>query len=160
MMALQNLFQLNGSEKEQAAEQLREFLHSTAIDDAPFNVIGAAMFASLSRKAASGQKRPPSQGTANDVEIVSTLLPYCDAMFLDNECRALLSDIPKSHSLKYPCRVFSPNTSADFIRYLTDVRDSASSEHMRLIEQIYGPDPLKIPTRIHGVGPKARSAPS
>ena len=110
------------------------------------------MYASLSRKAASGQKRMPNQGTANDVEIVSTLLPYCDAMFVDNECRALLQDIPKSHKLPYPCRVFCPNTGAEFIRYLSEIRDSATPDHLRLVEEVYGPDPLKPPTSIHGVG--------
>jgi hypothetical protein len=106
----------------------------------------------LSKKAASGQNRIPNQGTANDVEIVSTLLPYCDAMFVDNECSALLHDIPKSHKLPYPCRVFCKNTGADFIRYLTEIRDSATPAHLAILEEVYGPDPLKPPKSIYGVG--------
>ena len=107
MFSLQHLFQVHPVDKNQSIEMLREFLVSVAIDEAPFSVIEAAMYASLSRKAASGQKRMPNQGTANDFEIVSTLLPYCDAMFMDNECSALWHDIPKSHKLPYPCRMFS-----------------------------------------------------
>ena len=137
MLSLQHLFRLNAVDKTQSVEMLREFLTSEAIDNAPFSVIGGAMYASLSRKAASGQKRIPNQGTANDVEILSALLPYCDAMFMDNECRALLKDIPQSHTLPYPCKVFSKNTGAEFIRYLTAIRDSATSEHLKIIEEVY-----------------------
>jgi hypothetical protein len=152
MWSLQHLFQPHAADQKQLTEMLHEFLSSDAIDGAPFSVVGAAMYASLSRKAASGQKRIPNQGTANDVEIVSTLLPYCDAMFIDNECRALLQDIPKSHQLPYPCRVFSKKTGAEFIRYLTEIRDSATREHLKVMEEVYGPDPLKPPKGIYGVG--------
>ncbi len=160
MMGLEHLFQLNAADKKQSTEQLGEFLRSNAIDEAPFSVIGAAMYASLSRKAASGQKRIPNRGTANDVEIVSTLLPYCDAMFMDNECRALLQDIPKSHALPYRCRVFSPKTGTDFIRYLTEIRDSVTPEHLKLIEEVYGPDPFEPYSGIHGVGQYRKAASS
>lgn len=158
MSSLQYRFQAHAVDQKQANETVRDFLISDAMDAAPFSVIGAAMYASLSRKAASGQKRIPSQGTANDVEIVSTLLPYCDAMFVDNECRGLLRDIPKTHTLPYPCRVFSKNVGADFIRYLTEIRDSATPEHMKLVEEVYGPDSLKPPTSIYGVGKHRRSS--
>src|SRR6202043_3446302 len=117
----------------------------------------AAMFASLAAKAAAGQKEVPNQGTATDINIVSTLLPYCDAMFVDNKCRALLHDIPKTHALPYPCRVFSPNIGPEFIRYLTEIRNSVTPDHLKLVEQVYGPDPLKPPTSIFGVGQRQRS---
>jgi len=159
MFSLQYLFEAHTGNRKQSTEMLREFLASGAIDEAPFSVTGAAMFASLSRKAASGQKRMPNQGTANDIEIVSTLLPYCDAMFMDNECSALWHDIPNNHKLPYPCRVFCRNTGADFIRYLTEIRDSATPEHLKLVEEVYGPDPLKPQQSIYGVG-KRRAASS
>ncbi len=158
MASLLYLFEAHAGDKNQSSEMLREFLASDAIDDAPFSVIGAAVYASLSRKAASGQKRIPNQGTANDVEIVSTLLPYCDAMFMDNECRALLQDIPKSHALSYPCRLFSKNTGADFIRYLTEIRDSVTQEHLKLVDEVYGPEPLKPQSGVYGEGQRRRSA--
>lgn len=129
-----------------------EFVASGAMNEAPFNVIGASMFASLAQKAASGQRRPPNQGMANDVAVVSTLLPYCDAMFVDNECRALWQDIPKTHKLSYPCALFSPNIGEDFLHYLEAIRDSATPEHLKLVSEVYGADPLKPPQSIHGVG--------
>ena len=158
MLSLQHLFQAHAVDKKQSVEMLCEFLVSCAIDEAPFSVIEAAMYASLSRKAASGQKRMPNQGTANDFEIVSTLLPYCDAMFMDNECSALWHDIPKSHKLPHPCRMFSRNTGAEFIRYLTDIRDSVTPEHLKLVEEVYGPDPLKFQQSIYRVGRRTTSS--
>jgi hypothetical protein len=138
------------------AVALRDFFASGAVNEAPFVTISAAMYASLALKAVSGQKKMPNQGTVTDINIVSTLLPYCDAMFVDNKCRGLLHDIPTNHQLPYPCRVFSPNTGADFIHYLADIRDSAAPEHLKLVEEVYGPDPLKPPTTIYGLGTRRR----
>jgi hypothetical protein len=143
--------------KAQGNAKLAEFFKLGAINEAPFNLISAAMYASLAMKAASGQKRIPNQGTVTDTTIVSTLLPYCDAMFMDNECRALLQDIPKNRALPYRCRVFSPNIGEEFIRYLRDIRDSATPDHLKVIEEVYGPDPMKPQSGIHGVGRSRRS---
>jgi hypothetical protein len=159
LMSLKYFFEMEVG-KEQAQHVLDQFLNSGAINEAPFSTVGAAMYASLAMKAAAGQKEIPNQGTVTDVNIVSILLPYCDAMFMDNKCRALLQDIPKDHALPYPCLVFSPNTGEDFIRYLTEIRDSASAEHLRLIEEVYGPDPLKPQSGIYGVGERRRSSSS
>jgi hypothetical protein len=144
--------------REQGNAKLAEFFKSGAINEAPFNLVGAAMYASLAAKAAAGQKEIPDQGTANDTNVVSTLLPYCDAMFVDNKCRALLQDILRDCSLPYTCKVFSLKTGADFIRYLTDIRDSVTPDHLRLVEEVYGPEPMKPQSGIHGVGKHKQTA--
>ena len=151
MFSLQQQFVIHAQDKKKGLQRLGAFLQSNAIDNTPFNLVGAAMYASLSRKAASGQKRLPSQGMANDVEVISALLPYCDAMFVDNECRELLRSIPNEYKLSFDCQVFSYNTRMEFIRYLREIRDSVSPEHLELVKQVYGPDPLKPPTSIYGV---------
>lgn len=143
--------------KEQGDAKLAEFFKSGAINEAPFNLIAAAMFASLAAKAAAGQKEIPNQGTVTDVNIISTLLPYCDAMFVDNKCRALLQDIPRDYALPYACKVFSLKTGADFIRYLIEIRDSVTPDRLKLIEEVYGPDPMKPQSGIYGVGKHRRA---
>jgi hypothetical protein len=140
-------------EMEQAhapAATVKEFLESGLMNELPFNVIESLMFASLSQRAASGQKKMPDQGTLNDIAVVSTLLLYCDAMFVDDGCRALLKDIPKKYKLPYSCVVFSKNNSQEFLAYLRSLRDSATPEHLKIIEDVYGPG-LK-PRGIYGVG--------
>jgi hypothetical protein len=92
-----------------------------------------------------------------DINIISTLLPYCDAMFVDNKCRALLRDIPRGYALPYGCKVFSPNTGAEFIQYPTEIRDSVTPDHLKLIEEVYGPDPMKPQSGIYGVGKHKRA---
>jgi len=149
--ALHDLFKSAlGADRCRAA--LTEFFCSDAIDEAPFNIIQSSMYASLATKAAAGQKEVPNQGTFRDVNVVSTLLPYCDAIFVDNKCRALLQDIPREHRLPFSCDVFSLNTGVEFIRYLQQIRDSASADHLRLLEEVYGPDPLKPQSGIAGIG--------
>jgi hypothetical protein len=151
MTNLRYIFEQNVG-KEQSAATMSEFMRSGAMNDAPFNIIASSMYASLAQKAAAGQKEVPNQGMFTDVNIVSTLLPYCDAMFMDNGCRALFQDIPREHKLPFTCRVFSPNTGGDFLGYLREIRDSASPEHLKLISDVYGPDPLKPQQSIFGVG--------
>jgi hypothetical protein len=138
--------------KAESPKVMAGFLSAGVMNDAPFNVISASLFASLSQKAAAGQKRPPNQGTNSDVNMLSTLLPYCDAMFVDNECRALWQDIPRDYKLPYPCALFSPNIGVEFLQYLNKIRDSATPEHLKIVSEIYGPDPMKPPQSIYGVG--------
>lgn len=157
LTSLQFMFQQEVG-REMADEKLAEFFRSGAINEVPFNLIAAAMFASLAAKAAAGQKEIPNQGTATDINIVSTLLPYCDAIFVDNKCKALLQDIPRDFGLPYSCRVFSPNTGADFLRYLTEIRDSVTPHHLRMIEEVYGPNLMKPQGGIYGVGKRKRAA--
>lgn len=131
---------------------VRDFFESGLTKELPFNIVESSMFASLAVKAAAGQKEPPNQGTFNDISIVSTLLPYCDAMFVDNQCRALLQDIPKGHRFTYPCAVFSHKTGAEFLKYLREIRDSVTPEHLKTVEELYGPNALKPRRGISGVG--------
>ena len=149
--SLQILFRMAAGRDEGDAK-LIEFIKSGAINETLFTLIRAAMYASLAVKAAAGQKEIPNQGTVTDINIVSTLLPYCDAMFIDNGCRALLRDIPRTHALPYECKVFSPKTGKDFICYLREIRDSVTPERLKLIEEVYGPDPLRPRTSISGLG--------
>src|SRR5579862_6476810 len=123
-----------------AVRKVVEFLRSDVPQQAPANLITCSMYASLALKASAGQKQPPNRGTVNDISMIASLMPYCDAMLIDNGSRALLDDIPKSHKLPYKARIFSFNTRNDFLDYLTGLERNASPEHMKLVEGLYGPD--------------------
>lgn len=57
----------------------------------PFNDIASSLWASIAHQAAyGGRKKPPDRGMVSDIDMISTLLPYCDAMFIDREMFELL----------------------------------------------------------------------
>jgi hypothetical protein len=139
IIGIEHIFQREGVPEPDSASKVREFLFSRALAEAPFNRISASLYAVMAAKAAAGQKEPPNRGTATDVNIVSTLLPYCDAMFVDNKCRALLLDIPQTHPLPYTTRIFSLNQGKEFLEYLKVIRAACTPEHINLAEEVYGP---------------------
>ena len=152
VMNVIEVFKSAGVAEKDLMQTAVEFFGSGAASSAPFNIIAASMWASLALKAGAGQKEPPNQGTATDVDIVPTLLPYCDAIFIDNKARALLTDIPQRNKLPYPCRVFSLNNGDEFLTYLHGIRDSAPGDLVQTVVDVYGEGALLPNTKIHGVG--------
>ncbi|HEY3770516.1 MAG TPA: hypothetical protein VGN44_17715 [Candidatus Angelobacter sp.] len=138
--------------EDEAREKVVAFVESGALSETPANTIGASMYAALAWRAATGQKKTPDEGMTTDIKVVSTLLPYCDAMFVDNICRSLLNEIPHTHKLPYKCAVFSAKTSSEFLQYLGEIRKSATPEHLELLKDVYGATVLQPPTSIYGVG--------
>jgi hypothetical protein len=59
-----------------------------------------------------------------DIETVACLLPYCDAMLMDNDCRALLLNIPTALRPTEAARVHSLNSRTEFLDYLRSIRAS------------------------------------
>ena len=98
------------------------------------------LFASMARKAASGQKKPPSRGMFDDTEFISILLPYCDAMFLDKECHTYLNEDPLKLAHNHNTDIFSLNTKDNFMEYLDDIESSASPMHLNEVRNVYGDD--------------------
>jgi hypothetical protein len=96
------------------------------------------MFAVIAYQAANGRTRPPNRGMSNDIKVVSSLMPYCDAMLVDNECRAMLANIPKAHALGYPTTVFSPAMGTEFLDYLRAIESQAPPEHLAEVHSVYG----------------------
>lgn len=114
-----------------------EYLASGLVDWLPFNRLRAALWATLATQA-KDRARPPGRGMSNDIQMIATLLPYCDAIFVDRECHGLLRNIPASHRPGYPCRVFSVSNKAEFLEFLTEIEAGASEEHMARLREVYG----------------------
>lgn len=128
----------HGLSEADARSKVVEFLKSDAPMAIPYLRISAALWATMAMKAAAGQKAPPNQGTFADVNAVATVLPICDAMFIDDKCAATLRDIPKSHRPPYNTRVFSTQSTADFIAYLKDLLAAMTDAHKRVLASVYG----------------------
>lgn len=115
-----------------------EFLNSEAFHRLPFHLIASSLWAVISMKGNAGQKEPPNRGTVNDISIVSTLMPYCDAMLIDNKCLGLLEDIPKRNALEYTTRMFSTRTGEQFIEYLEALERDSDPVLLAEVEHVYG----------------------
>jgi hypothetical protein len=121
----------------------KSFGDANRVSEAPFVKLGALMYASLAMNAAGGQKELPNEGTATDIDTVAHLLPYCDAMLMDNGCRSLLLNVPKELRPSDASKVFSPNIKGEFMSYLRSIRDGVTAEHLAALREVYGEDYLK-----------------
>lgn len=137
---LRDLFKKEGVPEEEFWCKTYEYFGSPTLELVPFIRIASMLWASIARKAASGQRRPPSRGTVADIAAISTLLPYCDAMLVDNECYGYLQEEPLRSQLGYGTRMFSLNTKEEFLAYLDRVREQIPKRHLELVEEVYGPD--------------------
>ncbi|HET9802262.1 MAG TPA: hypothetical protein VFP96_03430, partial [Candidatus Acidoferrum sp.] len=120
----------------------REFAKENRIAEAPFVKLQSLMFAAIAMRAAQGQKEPPNEGTTTDVDTVAHLLPYCDAMFMDNGCRSLLLDVPTALRPLDTTKVFSLNVKTQFLGYLRSIRNGISADQVQAIREVYGDDHL------------------
>jgi hypothetical protein len=116
-----------------------QFLESDALDDVPFTRLSSLLFAGMAQQARGG-KKCPAKHPFNDVDLVAAYLPYCDAMFLDNEMAALLHHKPIREQFNYPARIFSLRTKTEFLSYLDEIEAKASPAHLQTVREVYGSD--------------------
>jgi hypothetical protein len=134
--------------REDANELMRSFVFATRMNDAPYNKLESLMWAVIAMRAGGGQKDPPNEGMATDIKTVSRLLPYCDAMFVDNECRSLLANIPGGFKPALAERVYSMQTKDQFLAYLRGLKQNLSEEHIAGLREAYGDQILaNVPPR-------------
>ena len=124
--------------QEEITTMQKEFAEANRISEAPFVKLQSMMYAAIAMRAAAGQKEPPNEGMTTDVETVAYLLPYCDAMLMDNDCRALLLNIPKTLRPPEVARVYSLNSRTEFLEYLRTIRGSVTPEHALALSDLYG----------------------
>jgi hypothetical protein len=61
-------------------------------------------------------------------------------MFVDNECRAMLDNIPKKYAIRFSTRMFSPSTGDAFLEFLRAIESSADEAHVAEVRTVYGED--------------------
>ena len=128
----------HGVAEEDLWQKTVEFFTSSDLERVPYLRISCMLFTAFARKQASGQRRPAGGGTLNDVTTVATVLPACDAIYVDNEVAALLDEEPLRTRLDFGTLVFSHRTRQDFAAYLDEIRASASEEHIAAVREVYG----------------------
>lgn len=123
----------------EAHVRLRVFFASEAAIGAPANDISALLWAALARKAVSGQKKIPNRGTLNDINAISSYLPYCEALFVDDQFAGLLRDEPLLSKIRpYGSRIFSNRTRGEFLAYLLQIEAGAPADHLARVTAVYG----------------------
>ncbi|MGH2556805.1 MAG: hypothetical protein ACRDHO_13955 [Actinomycetota bacterium] len=137
-LIVQRALEAAGVPRERVAERAAKYLGSDSLVNVPFNRISSLLYAALARRARAGQKGV-SRGMTNDVRMLSTLLPYCDAVFVDRECHALLTEKPISERIGYGTQFFSYQNKEAFVTYLEETERSTRREHLALVEEVYGP---------------------
>lgn len=132
-------------EKQSDEEKLKaiiSYLNSPEFRKLPFNVISSSLWAAIEYQASTGgRKNPPNVGMVNDIDMVSTLLPYCDAILVDNDMRSILNfrEVKKIREI-YKTKVFSLSNKNELFLYLKTIKNKASRNHYKIIENVYGKD--------------------
>lgn len=123
---------------DEIAKLEKSFGEANRIAEAPFVKLQSLIYAAIAMRAAAGQKEPPNEGMTTDIETIAYLLPYSDAMLMDNDCRALLRNIPTALRPAEVERVYSLNSRTEFLDYLRSVRASITPEHIDALREVYG----------------------
>lgn len=138
ILAIHHRLREHGVAEEDLWQRTVDFFASPDISQVPYLRISGMLFAAFARKQASGQRRPAGGGTLNDVTTVATVLPACDAIYVDNEVAALLDEEPLRTQLNFGTLIFSHRTRQDFAAYLDEIRAGASDEHVAAVREVYG----------------------
>lgn len=138
--AVHDTFERAGIQEEEIWHKTMEYLNSKHIKDIPFLKISAMLYAAIARKAAAGKKNPPGQGMSNDISIISVILPYCDAVFIDKECHSYIKEKPLCDELNYGTKIFSLGNKNEFFEYLEFIENNAPKDHLFWVRQAYGDD--------------------
>lgn len=130
-------------EKIDINEQLKtifQFFDSQDFRDLPFNKISSALWAAIEYQASTGGRvNPPNVGMINDIEMVSTLLPYCDAIIVDGDMYSILNFGPvKKIVQQYGTKILSFSDKKELFEHLQEIKNKASKKHFQLIEKVYG----------------------
>lgn len=128
-----------GMTDDAALLKVMEYFTKAELTEIPFIRIGSCLYARMAEMMANGRKRDPSPGFSKDVETIETLLPYCDAMFLDNEMADLLNDRRVQEKLSGIAFAVSSKTGRVFMQYLESIEKDADPEFLRTVLDVYGP---------------------
>jgi hypothetical protein len=143
VQSLSYVFANSGVGQGEVCSKVVEYLRSDSLKNVPFVEISSLLFAALARKYAAGMCKPPDEGLKTDINIVSVLLPYCDAMFIDNQMCNYLEENPVCERLSYGTKIFSLNYKSDFMKYLELIAQDASKEHLEKVKEVYGEESIR-----------------
>ena len=127
-----------GLTDEEGLKKSIEYFNSESLKNIFYVQISSILFASLAREAAFGRKKLPTKGMINDVEIIACYVPYCDAVFIDKECRRLLKQGLTEAKYSLKTKIFAQDNKEEFLKYLEEIEKSISQKHLEKVKEVYG----------------------
>jgi hypothetical protein len=144
-----------------AHDKIEAFFDSETARAIPYARISALFWATLARDVRSGRNPDnfPSASICNDIDMVATYSPFCEALFVDKEVSHLATQAELKRELAGVGKIFSlrEGERAAFMAYLDRIEADAPREHLDIVEALYGPDWTKPYV---GLLAKRTSAPS
>jgi len=125
------------------------YLQSKSFREIPFIKLYSLFYASFARKAGSGQRKNPDRGMTNDLNMLSLLLPYCDVMFIDNQCRGCLEEKDVQERLEYSTKIFSLSSREEFLTYLDELEENIPADFRKRVIELYGESQINTPTSLY-----------
>jgi hypothetical protein len=129
---------------EQRFEKVSDFFDSEEARSVGYVHITALFWASLARDIRAGRnpQNYPTGSLYNDVDVVASYAPFCDAMFVDRQISHLASQAELKRALAPHCRLYSFRKGEDeqFLEYLAGIEKNASPEHLAKVTEVYGAD--------------------
>jgi len=121
-------------------KKIIDYLKSSRLEKNPINEIYSSLWSAIAYQASKGGRTTaPNIGMFNDINMVSTLLPYCDAIFIDKDMHSILNfGAVKQVVSKYKTKIYSLNNINDFFELLDKLEKSASKKHTNLVIKAYG----------------------
>lgn len=120
-------------------EQTFDYFRTADFSSVPYNRISSLLLANIAHQIVSGgRKRPFGRGTHNDINAISSYLPYCDAMFVDHEMWELLRDGHVCSRLPFNTRLFSFKKIDEFLGWLNVIESECTEEHRLVLREVYG----------------------
>lgn len=123
-------------------EKLNQFMTSDCFEKVPFVRIFSMLMATIAARISSGhmKKEKVEASVYNDIMMISSLLPFCDAIFLEKQMAGFLRDNPLAKVIGKMPRVFSLSNKEEFLEYLRCLEKAASVEHIAAVTEVYGKD--------------------
>ncbi|WP_413288381.1 hypothetical protein [Bdellovibrio sp. HCB337] len=125
---------------EERMKRLNEFMSIDCLEKVPFIRIYTSLMATIAVKVSSGgmKKENIEPSFFNDILMISSILPFCDAIFLERQMAGFLRESPLNQVIDKMPRIFSSSNKNEFFEYLQAIEGDASKEHIMAVEEVYG----------------------
>lgn len=144
LSSVEELFTAEGVPGDALASMVFKFFTGPIVANLPFNIISAHMHAAVARKLCYGRPsqptKSPNPSILTDISMISTLLPYCDAILVDNFCKEILEDPAFKEQLPFKTLIFSSRDGDELLKFLKLQEERLTETHVRNLEMVYGRD--------------------